>query len=399
MVASLPMRRLILPLLLCFAGSACGADFLWVQTVAPPTTTTTSTSTTTTTRPTTTSTRPPTSTTTASTAPQSTTTAVPAASPLLLLEAAPPPAPTPPQASPAPLTGLPMDPGRVGRPVLVVKVDNAPKARPQVGLNQADVVFEEGVEGGITRFAVLFHSKDSDPVGPVRSARSTDIALVTPLNHPLFAYSGANDVFKEYVARAPVVDVGYDAHPDRYHRDGGRPPPNNLFSASKTLFDLTPAGSPAPPPLFLYRAPGEAAGGAGARPAARAQVWWRGEIRETVAVWGWDGTAQGWRRTQNGEAHSDGAGQQVTPANVIVQYVTYKDTGFVDSTGSPVPEAEVVGEGDAVILTGGLAVPARWSKPSASEVTRYVDAAGAEIRLAPGQTWVELVPPGQGDIS
>jgi hypothetical protein len=118
-----------------------------------------------------------------------------------------------------------------------------------------------------------------------------------------------------------------------------------------------------------------------------------------MAVWEWDGTAQGWRRTQNGEAHVDGAGQGVVPPNVVIQFVTYKDTGFVDSTGSPVPEAEVVGEGEGVILTGGFAIPVRWSKPSASHVTRYLDTAGAEVRLAPGQTWVELVPPGQSDIS
>jgi DUF3048 family protein len=391
------MRRLILPALLCLAGSACGADFLWVETVSPPTTTTSST--TTTTRATTTSSRPATTTTTA---PTTTTTTGPpeaTAAPVTVLEAAPTAAPPPPQAFPAPLTGLPMDPARAGRPVLVVKVDNAPKARPQIGLNQADVIFEEGVEGGITRLAVLFHSKDSDPVGPVRSARSTDIALVTPLNHPLFAYSGANDVFKEYVARAPVVDVGYDAHPDRYHREESRPSPNNLFSTSPALFDLAPEGSRAPPALFPYRAPGEAAGGSGSRPASQAQVWWRGPVRETMAIWDWDATAQGWRRTQNAEPHTDGAGQVVTPPNVVIQHVTYKDTGFVDSTGSPVPEAQVVGEGEGVVLTGGLAIPVHWSKPSESEVTRYVDAAGAEVRLTPGQTWVELVPPGQSQIS
>ncbi len=388
------MRRLILAVLLCLAGSACGADFLWVQTVDPPTTTTSST-TTPTTRATTTSTRP--STTTTTMAPTTTTTAAAemTAAPVAVLEAAPPP----PQAFPAPLTGLPMDPARAARPVLVVKIDNAPKARPQVGLNQADVIFEEGVEGGITRFAVLFHSKDSDPVGPVRSARSTDIALVTPLNHPLFAYSGANDVFKEYVARAPVVDVGYDAHPERYHRDEARPSPNNLFSTSPTLFDLAPEGSGAPPALFPFRAPGAAAGGQSAQPVSRAQVWWRGPIRETMAIWDWDATAQGWRRTQNAEPHTDGAGQVVTPPNVVIQYVTYRDTGFVDSTGSPVPEAQVVGEGDGVVLTGGLAIRVRWSKPSESEVTRYVDVSGAEVRLTPGQTWVELVPPGQSQIS
>ena len=395
------MRRLVLSVLFLLAASACGADFLWVETINPPTTTTTSTSTTTTTGPTTTSTRPPASTTTSTSVPETTTTTAPApeAGPVTLMEAPPPVAAPPPQAYPAPLTGLPMDPARARRPVLVVKVDNAPKARPQVGLNQADVIFEEGVEGGITRFAVLFHSRDSEPVGPVRSARSTDIALVTPLNHPLFAYSGANEVFKEYVAEAPVIDVGYDGHPDRYHREASRPSPHNLFSTSPKLFDLSPRNSRPPPALFPYRAPGEAAGGSGAIPASRASVWWRGEIRETVALWEWDAPAQGWRRTQNGEPHVDGDGRQVVAPNVVVQHVTYKDTGFVDSTGAPVPEAEVVGEGEGVVLTGGRAIPVRWSKPSAAAVTRYVDAAGAEVNLAPGQTWVELVPPGQSDIS
>src|SRR5688500_2411294 len=101
-----------------------------------------------------------------------------------------PPAPTP--TSGAPLTGLAVtDPAKVARPALIVKLDNAPKGRPQEGINQADVVVEVGVEGGITRFAAIFHSQDIPEVGPIRSARSTDIAIASELNRPLFAYSGA----------------------------------------------------------------------------------------------------------------------------------------------------------------------------------------------------------------
>lgn len=384
--------------------AACGADFLWVETINPPTTTTTSSSSTTTT-----TVRPSITSSTTSPLSSSTTTSTtrpplppapleqPGPSPQ---DAAPPPAPPPaPSSFPAPLTGLPMDAALAARPVLVVKIDNAPKARPQIGLNQADVVFEEGVEGGITRFAALFHSRDSDPVGPVRSARSTDIAIVSPLNRPLFAYSGANDVFKEYLARAPLFDVGVDTQPDRYHRDAGRPSPNNLFSATERLFDLAPEDSRPPPALFAYRAPGEAVTSQPeARPAGRVQVHWRGATKETVALWEWDDTAQGWRRTQNGEAHVDGAGRRVAPANVVVQFVTYRDTGLVDSSGTSVPEAEVVGEGEAWVLTGGMLVPTRWSKPSAEEITRYVDRSGTEVRLAPGQTWVDLVPPDQARV-
>jgi hypothetical protein len=291
-----------------------------------------------------------------------------------------------------------MDINRSRRPVLVVKIDNAPKARPQLGLNQADVVFEEGVEGGITRFAALFHSEDVKPVGPVRSARSTDIRLISALRHPLFAYSGANATFQRYVHEAPLVDVGFDAHPDRYGRNSDRPSPYNLFAETEKLFDLAPDGSVPPPALFAWRSPGGAASGPGARAVAHARVWWQAH-RLTEAVWDWDTTAKGWRRTQNGETHVDGAGKQVTPANVVIQFVTYHDTGQVDSTGTAVPEADVIGEGDAWVLTGGMLIPCHWSKKSDDEITRYTDASGAPVQLAPGKTWVELAPPSQAEAN
>src|SRR6202023_2878882 len=109
-------------------------------------------------------------------------------------------------------------------------IDNAPRARPQIGLVQADVVVEEQVEGGVTRFAAIFQSQDVSRVGPVRSARSTDIALVANLDRPLFAYSGANARFLQLVHAAPLVDVGVDADPGIYARDFTRPSPYNLFS-------------------------------------------------------------------------------------------------------------------------------------------------------------------------
>lgn len=384
------------------AGSACGTDLLRVETVNPAPTTTTSTSTTTTTRPkpTTTTTRAATSSTTATTkpkpkaAPPTASTTVPGFGP----QSAPPKVPAPPTTAAAPLTGLPMEIVRSRRPVLVVKIDNAPKARPQLGLNQADVVFEEGVEGGITRFAALFHSEDSKPVGPVRSARSTDIRIVSALRHPLFGYSGANATFQRYVHEAPLVDVGVDAYPDRYQRDSTRPSPYNLFSSTDRLFDLAPDGSVPPPALFSFRSPGVTPSGPGAHAVSHARVWWQAS-KFTEAIWDWDVTAKGWRRTQNGEVHVDGSGKQVTPANVVVQFVTYHDTGQVDSTGTAVPEADVIGEGDAWVLTGGMLIPCRWSKASDTDITRYTDATGAEVQLARGKTWVELVPPGQGEAS
>jgi hypothetical protein len=383
--------------LLFVVFSACGTDLLKVETINPAPTTTTSTSTTSTTRPrlTTTTTRAATSTTVTTQARPKTPAAVTAST---VPRVAPPAVPAPPTTANAPLTGLPMDITLARRPVLVVKIDNAPNARPQIGLNQADVVFEEGVEGGITRFAALFHSGGSKPVGPVRSARSTDIRIISAFRRPLFAYSGANATFQRYVHEAPLVDVGFDAHSDRYHRDGGRPSPYNLFSETEKLFDLAPDSAAPPPALFSYRSPGVAPSGPGARAVRHAKVWWQAH-RYTEALWDWDPAARGWRRTQNGESHVDAAGKQVTPANVVIQFVTYHDTGQVDSTGTAVPEADVVGHGDAWVLTGGMLIPCRWSKSSDTDITRYTDASGAPVKLTPGKTWVELVPPNQAEVN
>ncbi|HET9771221.1 MAG TPA: DUF3048 domain-containing protein [Acidimicrobiia bacterium] len=296
-------------------------------------------------------------------------------------------APDPP--GPSPLTGLPGAPP--ARPALVVKIDNAPRARPQVGLNSADLVVEELVEGGITRFAAVFHSQDSDPVGPVRSARSTDIGIASALHRPLFAYSGANRVFEEQVRNAPLVDVGAKAAPDRYYRERSRRAPYNLFSRTSALYQLAPADAVAPPALFAYRGAGEAPAGAGMAAVLRGGIRWAAEVE-----WEWDAAVNGWWRSQGGRRHVDGAGRGIAPANVVFQFVEYRDTGLRDTSGAVVPEAQVVGEGEAWVLTGGHLIPGRWSKASAETVTRYVDGAGADIRLAPGRTWVELAPPGTG---
>ena len=294
----------------------------------------------------------------------------------------------------SPLTGLPpSDPATLGRPALVVKNDNAPHARPQAGVNEADVVFEEGVEGGVTRFAVIFHSADAPSAGPVRSARSTDIALSRQLGRPLFAYSGANKVFAKLLAESPLVDVGVGKVPAAYRREPGRTSPYNLFTSTPPLFAEATADQPAPGPLFQYRPAGEVPAEQGSEPAVKVTGVWRGRIVTTVSF-EWDAAAGTFPRTQDGTAHVDAAGVRVAPANVIFQVVKYVDTGLVDRSGAAVPEAELLGEGEAVVLTGGRLIRGRWSKAGVDDLTTYTDANGAPIRLTPGRTWVELVPEG-----
>ena len=115
---------------------------------------------------------------------------------------------------------------RAQLPALVVKIDNHPQARPQSGLSQADVVYEEIVEG-ITRFFAVFHSATSDPVGPIRSARTTDVNLLAQLNHPLFAWSGGNKGVVKALKQANVAtdlgaSTGNNARAGGYYRDASR---------------------------------------------------------------------------------------------------------------------------------------------------------------------------------
>jgi hypothetical protein len=292
---------------------------------------------------------------------------------------------------PAPLTGLPVDPSLVGRTALVVKLDNAEGlARPQAGINQADVVIEEKVEGNISRFFAVFQSTEADSIGPVRSARSTDVHLVGPFNRPLFAYSGANQTFLSLVRAAPLVDVGYDAYPADYLRVDGRRAPHNLFTSSAALWAHTPegAGPPlafapfdearsAPTGVFPAQSVGFVFGGGGARVEYR-----------------WDAAEGVWKRWQNGTEHVDADGVQVAPANVIVQYVRYVNTSTRDSAGNPVPEAETVGSGEALVFVDGTVIGGGWSRASEDAATTFTDSSGQPVVLRPGRTWVALVPVG-----
>jgi hypothetical protein len=299
------------------------------------------------------------------------------------------------EAAVAPLTGLPQpDAARRQRVALVVKIDNAPKARPPTGLDKADVVVEEKVEDGVTRFFAIFQSADADPVGPVRSARTTDITLVTPLHRPLFAYSGTNATFQAQVNAAPLVDVGINKAPGEYRRHADRPAPYNLYTNTSRLFGRAPIGSQAPPPLFSFRPAGAPLDGAGAAPATTLHVEYRGIHITTIVDYAWDAGSGTWRRTLDGRPHTDTDGPLLAPKNVVVQFVEYRDTGQRDRSNTVVPEAQLLGSGEAWVLSGGAIVKGRWSKPSASAVTTYTDSAGAPIALTPGQTWVELAPPG-----
>jgi hypothetical protein len=285
-----------------------------------------------------------------------------------------------------PLTGLPASSATtVSRPALSVKVDNAPAARPQEGLDRADVVYEEIVEGGYTRFLAVFQSTDAPVVGPVRSVRPTD-PLIAGAIEGLFAYSGGTQQFVAALRAAPVIDVGVDALPAGYKRRGGASP-HNVFTSTPTIYAAASSRrARAPEPLFDYADKGASTAGP-AYPVSHVQV----AVGGVQVAYDWDAGTGAWRRSQSGSPHLVASGTQISPANVIVQFVRYEVVpGAVDPAGKPVDLGEVIGSGSALILSRGTLIKGTWSKAGPRERTIYRSQEGSPVALDRGSTWVEL---------
>ncbi|MGQ0743555.1 MAG: DUF3048 domain-containing protein [Acidimicrobiales bacterium] len=286
-----------------------------------------------------------------------------------------------------PLTGQPATDERAReRPALAVKIDNIAAARPQAGLDAADVIYEELAEGGLTRFVAVFHSTDAALIGPVRSVRPSDLDIVAPLD-PLFAYSGGAPAVLAMLPSARLTDVGFDRSTPAYTRRPDRRSPQNLYSSTARLYSES-SGAPSPPgPLAEFTDPGQPFAASGA---ARAGILTLAAGPTVRADYAWDPVDLRWKRFTDGAPHLLESGRQIAPANVIVQFTEYSP--FL--ADAKVSVAEVVGSGQAWILSGGMVARGGWSKSSPTAVTRFSDAGGAPIRLAPGPTLIHLVAPG-----
>lgn len=285
----------------------------------------------------------------------------------------------------APLTGLPDPNGRAQqRPALTVKIENIPAAMPQQGIDQADVIYEEIVEGGITRLAAIFNSKSPPIIGPIRSVRRTDHSIVWPIGG-IFAYSGGAAYAVASIETAPVHIIDEDAAGAAMYRDNdGRIPPNNLYGIGSRLFAL--GGTPiSPPPLFTYRAANASV------PGVRVKSFVVGFGSGYTASYVWDQRTLSWDRTNfvdTSYAAPDFAadGVRISPKNVIVEDVNY--LGGVGTLGA---QAQMIGTGHVTVFTDGHEIVGTWSRTQLTQPTQYLNAQGQPIALTPGQTWVELL--------
>lgn len=321
-----------------------------------------------------------------------------------------------------PLTGQPAPEDlEVERPALSVKIENAPVARPQSGLESADIVYEQLAEGGITRFNAIFHCADAEQVGPVRSARFVDAEILVEFppkkngggftGSVLFAYAGAAPPVQDKVASTEgITDLRHGSNAGAYRRERSRRAPHNLYSSTNALRSLPDAEDvrgapetglqfetvPSPSPANTGTAgPATSSPGPAPAPAVAGNEVSFSFGGGTPSRYTYDPSSGMYRRFHGTQPHNTAAGSQIAVANVLVFKVQVRPGTIRDAAGNFSPEITVVGTGDAVILSGGKSVNGKWNRPALSDRTTVSDAAGAPVKLKPGSTWIHLVPASQ----
>jgi hypothetical protein len=291
-----------------------------------------------------------------------------------------------------PLTGLPAPGGVVpARPALGVKIGNYPGDRPSAGLNQADIVFEEPVEGAITRLLAVFQCQGAPLVGDLRSAREPDVGILSQLSNPMFVHAGDIDPIAALLAQAPLQDDNL------YSGDRGsviitetnRVAPYATFVNTASLWAFNPADRTPPAPIFHYSAalpPGAVAGSGQSVHIPFSSV--------SDVTWQWNPT-RGYQRYYSGAPDILVDGTQTTATNVVIMTVQTSNGPWVEnSEGGLEVQVQATGTGPLLVMRGGAAIAGTWSRSSLTQPATLTTTAGAPITLQPGNTWVELVPAG-----
>lgn len=294
--------------------------------------------------------------------------------------ASPTPSPTPPPLV-SPFTGLPV--AKLRR-VLAVKIDNAPLARPQRGLDKADIVYEEAVEGRTTRFLAIFSSQDAPDIGPVRSVRESDMPLLREYGRVAFGFSGGNTGVLRIVHSNPIIDVSRDARPEAYTTAGRRRDAYNFITSSARLLAYA-AGAVIAHDIGLRFGPLPTTA---TTSGVTAGVVWS---RFAHTRWVWSPTRKVYLRYMDGAPAMLRDGTQMSAPTVVIQYATVKNSHFSDVHGTPSPYTTTTGSGKCVVLRDGKAIAGTWRRAGLGN-TRYLDASGNDIRLHTGPVWIMLVP-------
>jgi hypothetical protein len=277
------------------------------------------------------------------------------------------------------------------RPALLVKVENSNVARPQAGLEVADIVYEVVVEGGITRYIAVFHSQLPESVLPVRSARPVDIPLVTPYGG-VFAYSGAQGGFIQAINNAGNQSLIFDSGHRGLARVSGRSAPHNVAATPMTLLEQANSTRVSPPPAtmtFAREVSGSTASVDGS-PVSTIDVRMSNVQR---SVYNWDQELGKFLRSDGNTPSISVAGERLAATNVVVLFAPLSTTDIPGT--SPVPVSILTGSGRAIFAADGRYIEGTWRKAGNADAFEFLDANGRVVNLAPGNTWIQIAPDNQ----
>jgi hypothetical protein len=278
--------------------------------------------------------------------------------------------------------------GRVGidGPILAVKIDDTRLARPQIGVEDADLVYIEQVEGGLTRLAAIFSSTIPQSIGPVRSARISDIDILAQYGKVIFAYSGAQRAMLTVIANSNLWDYGAQRQsPIIYTRDDVRPGPYDMVLRSDLLMEKVKNDQRE---VAVSKSAGWSFGEApiGGVAIDSVLVQWPASKYEAT----WSKTEKRWLLSNGGVPNLAASGKQLGATTFVIQNVEISDSIYRSADGGYTPLSETVGSGSGYILRDGRSFKANWSRPTAESGTTWTLADGTEIKFAAGSIWVAL---------
>ena len=278
--------------------------------------------------------------------------------------------------------------GRVGKdgPVLVVKIDDTPAAHPQAGLEDADIVYIEQVEGGLTRLAAVFSSKIPSVIGPVRSARISDIEILEQFGRVAFAYSGAQSKLLPVIAAANLENLGAQRQSKEiYANDPMRTPPTAMMLNAATLMrKVQEQGLPIANSKGIGWSFSDSIETGTA--IASVKVSWPANSYSAT----WSDSEKRWLLSHNGSADIASSGVHLGPTTFVIQLVSITPSEYHDKVGGVTPYSATVGTGSGYILRDGKFIPAIWNRPTGLSGTTWTTTDGKEVAFAAGQVWIAL---------
>ncbi len=279
--------------------------------------------------------------------------------------------------------------GRIGNDnrVLAVKIDDTKQARPQIGLTEADVVYIEQVEAGVTRLAAIYSSRLPEQIGPIRSARISDIELLEQYGKVAFAFSGAQSKLRPVINSANLFNVGAEREGIAvYSRDKERRAPWNMILNTRELIariekrglDVALASNRGWNFSKKSESGAEIISAQMNWPAARYEISWSKDY-------------SGWAITHDGTSKDDARGVPIVASTFIAQVVSISDSEYGDKFGGRTPLVATVGAGKAFVFRNGRVIVGTWNRPTAQDGTTFTTEEGEEITFARGQIWFAFV--------